>query len=313
MVSLIRRFLDVSRYQSPIERGRALLIILLAVMGLTFFTIFAFRVSPGSGLNLFQTAFAIPAFGLIMLLFYVFSLLNIIMTKLGYLKYSAIGGMAAWYMIGIVTAILGGVRTPEHGMSFLVFIMLGGLLNETRGIVAAEIIGFISVVLGLLARANIVGAPPPQNSFPDGFLYFFVMLGSGVICYMFVRFSSLARIEGASQATEDRLRLAEITTELSQNTSRREPLVTVLATLVEQILVAYPSVYHAQIFLVDETGQDAKLVASTGDVGKLLLSRGHALGVGSLSVIGQVTVRREPIIDRAAREDSIHQIGRAHV
>jgi GAF domain-containing protein len=307
MLTLVHRFFDVSRYRSSIEQGRARLILILAAMGLTLFTIFAFRVSPSSGLNLFQTALEIPAFGLIMLLFYVFSFLNVIMTKLGYLRYSSIGGMAAWYMIGVVTAILGGIRTPEHGMAFLVFIMLGGLLNETRGIIAAEIIGLFSLVLGFLARANIPGAPPPQNSFPDGFLYFFVMLGTGIITYMFVRFSSLARIEGATRATEDRLRLAEITTDLSQSTSRREPLTNVLATLVEQILAAYPSVYHAQIFLVDETGQDAKLVASTGDVGKLLLARGHSLGVGSLSVIGQVTVRREPIIDRAGREDSIHR------
>jgi GAF domain-containing protein len=307
MMALIQRIFDDSRYRSPLERNRARLVYTLTILGVVLYSAYNFRVSPSSGLNVFQT-FGISTFNTIsMTVFYVLSLVDIIATRQGYLKVGSFGALVAWYLIGVLPSIRDGMTLTDNGMSLMLFVLLGGLLNETRGIVVTGIIGFISIVVGIGFRVNIPSAPPVQYSFPNGFLYSMLLLGTCVVSYMFVRFSSLARLEGAAQATQDRIKLAEITTDLSQSTSRREPLSDVLSKLVEQILAAYPTIYHAQIFLVDETGQDAKLVASAGDVGKLLLARGHSLGVGSLSVIGQVTVRREPIIDRAGREDSIHR------
>lgn len=46
---------------------------------------------------------------------------------------------------------------------------------------------------------------------------------------------------------------------------------------------------HVQIFLVNANNTDAVLMASTGDAGQQLLAIHHHLGVGSQSVIGQVT------------------------
>lgn len=46
---------------------------------------------------------------------------------------------------------------------------------------------------------------------------------------------------------------------------------------------------HVQIFLVNENGDDALLVASTGEPGRQLLEIKHHLPVGSQSVIGRVT------------------------
>ncbi len=54
--------------------------------------------------------------------------------------------------------------------------------------------------------------------------------------------------------------------------------------------------YHAQVFLLDETGEYAVLKASTGEAGRKLLEMGHRLRVGSQSVIGQVTERNEPVV-----------------
>src|SRR4030042_2679722 len=44
--------------------------------------------------------------------------------------------------------------------------------------------------------------------------------------------------------------------------------------------------YHASIFLLDDSGENAVLRASTGDVGEALIARGHRLKVGSQSIIG---------------------------
>jgi GAF domain-containing protein len=56
--------------------------------------------------------------------------------------------------------------------------------------------------------------------------------------------------------------------------------------------------YHVQVFLLNLSGEYAELVASTGAVGRELLSRHHRLTVGSQSVIGQTTGTKQPVIAR---------------
>ncbi|MBL8162403.1 MAG: GAF domain-containing protein [Anaerolineae bacterium] len=56
--------------------------------------------------------------------------------------------------------------------------------------------------------------------------------------------------------------------------------------------------YHAQIFLIDETGTSARLAASTGSTGQRLFERQHSLPVGSKSVIGQVTATGQIVLAR---------------
>ncbi len=47
--------------------------------------------------------------------------------------------------------------------------------------------------------------------------------------------------------------------------------------------------YHAQVFLIDDIGENAVLAYSRGEVGQRLLESKHKLAVGSESVIGRVT------------------------
>jgi GAF domain-containing protein len=65
--------------------------------------------------------------------------------------------------------------------------------------------------------------------------------------------------------------------------------------------------YHVQIFLVDEGTQYAMLRQSTGEAGQRMLTSGHQLAVGSTSVIGQVTLRGEPVLARDTDIDPIHR------
>jgi GAF domain-containing protein len=192
-------------------------------------------------------------------------------------------------------------------MVIVLFVLLGGLLNETLGIIITTLISVVTMFVGLSLRSTLTGVFGPEYTVPHFINMTSIVVGGALVTYAFVRFSKLARSEGAAEAIAQRLRLAEITTTLSQNISRREPLNQVLSQVVEQIVSGYPAIYHAQVFLVDEGGQEAKLFASSGEVGKLLLARAHALGVGSLSVVGQGLVRREPTIAYAGREDSIHR------
>jgi GAF domain-containing protein len=57
--------------------------------------------------------------------------------------------------------------------------------------------------------------------------------------------------------------------------------------------------YHVQIFLVNETGQTARLHKSTGQAGEELLAQQHQLAVGSSTVIGQTTAQRRSMVVRS--------------
>ncbi|MBN2305801.1 MAG: GAF domain-containing protein [Anaerolineae bacterium] len=71
---------------------------------------------------------------------------------------------------------------------------------------------------------------------------------------------------------------------------------TLLQETVDQICARFETIYHAQIFLLDELGEYAVLVKSTGEAGRRLLSFGHKISVGSDSVIGRVTLRGQVVM-----------------
>jgi len=64
--------------------------------------------------------------------------------------------------------------------------------------------------------------------------------------------------------------------------------------------------YHASIFLLDETGLWANLVASTGEAGKALISQHHRLAAGSASIIGWVTANRLPRVTMDVADDPFY-------
>lgn len=89
--------------------------------------------------------------------------------------------------------------------------------------------------------------------------------------------------------------LLRTTADISQITSTLLDLDELFPRAVELIRDRFVY-YHVQIFLVDDNREYANLVASTGEVGQMLLERKHRLPVGSASVIGRVTQIGEPVI-----------------
>lgn len=97
--------------------------------------------------------------------------------------------------------------------------------------------------------------------------------------------------ERVAQSTRDLTFSAELGRLVGQTASLQD----LMNSLVESIRERF-DFYHAQVFLVDDSGENANLVASTGTVGRQLLGRGHFLPVGSQSVVGQATGTGTPSI-----------------
>ncbi|MBN1991564.1 MAG: GAF domain-containing protein [Anaerolineae bacterium] len=56
--------------------------------------------------------------------------------------------------------------------------------------------------------------------------------------------------------------------------------------------------YHAQVFLIDESGRFAVLHKSTGAIGQKLLALNHKVAVRSPNIIGQAAFQRRPLVVR---------------
>lgn len=104
-----------------------------------------------------------------------------------------------------------------------------------------------------------------------------------------------------------RTRDMNATQEISRYAVTQRDLQQLLERVVNLIIERFMDIYHAQIFLMDSDGEYAVLRASTGDVGKMLLERGHRLAVGSVSVIGQVTAQGRVLVARDTATSQVHR------
>ncbi|NDJ86815.1 MAG: GAF domain-containing protein [Chloroflexi bacterium] len=111
----------------------------------------------------------------------------------------------------------------------------------------------------------------------------------------------------ASQSETRRLQLMEITNAVSSRMFSRLELEPLLSETVEMIRDRFDTVYHAQVFLIEQTSQDAVLRASTGEVGQQLIARRHRLRVGSQSVIGRVTALKHYVLASDTSSDHVHK------
>lgn len=64
--------------------------------------------------------------------------------------------------------------------------------------------------------------------------------------------------------------------------------------------------YHAGIFMIDESGRWAVLRQATGEAGQHMLANRHQLEVGGQSIVGWVTVNRQPRIALDVGADAEH-------
>jgi GAF domain-containing protein len=181
-------------------------------------------------------------------------------------------------------------------VSLILFILIAGLMGNELGIVIGLLLAAITLILdsGTLAGNAI-------------FIVLLELLSAAIVAYLYVRFATVNRNQGTIEASEERLKLAEITSRMTRAAAQREPMQVVLDLAIQLILEKYPQFYHAQVFLIDENGVQARLAASSGAAGKALLERNHALAVGSLSVIGQVTLSGVPVIEEAGTPNSRHR------
>lgn len=290
MQERLSTLLRLHRYTDPIEQRQAIS---------TYVVIFSALVAMGVGV------FADPNYSVrepwaafsTALFLTVFVLLIILWT--GHLMAARIGSISITFV-----ALAYPVITQELNFTgvliTVMFLIITTLLANPRMVIASAIIAILrDVALLFVLPSETIGLSDVLTSVSFYVLFgiLFFMLAQGI------RYSA----ESLVQQTEyRRAQLMQLSTEVVQRISQRIELETLLNETVETVRERFDEIYHAQVFLIDVETHTAVLEASTGSAGKRLLETGHKLGVGSQSVIGQVTLMGEPVLAQSG-PDSVHR------
>ncbi len=108
------------------------------------------------------------------------------------------------------------------------------------------------------------------------------------------------RTAGLTKKT-DQLRAASY---IARQTSEAEDL-TALLDIVVNLVTDQFGFYHAGIFLLNETGEEAILQTASSEGGKRMVERGHALTVGSQGIVGYVAAQKKVRIALDVGSDAV--------
>lgn len=314
MQKQLMRFFEFSHYDTESEIYQARVIHVITGMIMLFYTIHALFVpdwnaarwmdaEPGTLATLFEIMTYRPASipALMLYLVYIVGFVVIAVTRRGYARYGAWMLMGGWFISG-VWLVVANDRYPAIGaMPALILCIIAALLVGQRGILLAWVLSMAVMLLRFgdseitdVVRASLITA-------------MMMLSGGAFITALFLRYVGVSRSEGATRVSSGREVANEVLMRIAQQVSRRVRLDALLSEIVTEVSRQFTFVYHAQVFLIEEGGHTANLVASTGEVGQQLMARGHRLEIGSPSVIGQATFHGKPVIARAGERDTIHR------
>jgi len=97
------------------------------------------------------------------------------------------------------------------------------------------------------------------------------------------------RLLAETQRRADQLATAAEVSRVANSVLNPDQLIVQVVELIRERF----NLYYSALFLVDETGQWARLRHATGEAGRELMERQHQLEVGGHSMIGQAVARRE--------------------
>ncbi len=226
-----------------------------------------------------------------------------LMIQRGRLREASYGLILALLTLSFVPELPATILKPLF-TPFVLPVMLAAFLLGTW---PAFITAFVSAVLiAVVLYVHLPGfatglpAVPPDLLFEVLYHLLTLLMVSALAGQMG---NILKRWAQSAQRTARQLEAAAVVSETAATAASLSKLLNVV---VERIREAY-GFYHAQVFLLDPERRMARLEASTGKAGEVLLARGHALPVGSQSVVGQCTYRGEPVVVNDVLRSTIHR------
>jgi GAF domain-containing protein len=207
-----------------------------------------------------------------------------------------------------ITLLLVAVFVPNLVLGTQNLLMLGFalpvvcaalLLGQTWTFAMAFVEAVCLAVLGLIAFYS-TGEMKLEVAVDLGFGLLFLIMLTGIAVSLA---SSINHWYDISDRITRQLEAAVVVTETAATAISLNWL---LNEVVKRIRQSY-GFYHVQAFMIDPEKRVARLEASTGRAGQLLLKQGHSISVGSQSVIGQCTARVAPIVVNNVSTSALHR------
>jgi GAF domain-containing protein len=283
------------------ERARALAVISLALVGISFVALLYVLLDVKE----VQAIYALP-FLVVFVLAYAFSRTpqamwgsRLLVFGMATLDFSL---LLSATQLNVVTAITTFVLLP---------ILFATVLVDAR----------LTLLLAALSNAGLAVyfSAAGWFSFSDVLVPFLGTLLIAILAVItaFLRERDLAIIRQQQSAldrhshslegqVDQRTRNILATAEIGRVVATARELDSMLKQVVDLITERF-NYYYAQVFMVDEAGKQAVLKAGTGPAGEKLLAAGHRLPVGSQSIVGQATATGNAIVVTDTDIDPLHR------
>ena len=305
MRALIDRIFPVNVFSSSTDQDRARLAYSVLVVIMLGLLVTGFFASSSQGPSIIPGLISRTFHILLIIVAMVMGVATYVLLRRGN-PYALRWGVQIVFFVGaVIRAADSGFTDGEDPLVLLVFTVMGLLFSGERGVFHNTIIALITLLIGHLRH----GANYPDDMLGTAALVTIstIIIGMSFAMVLYLRIIRRQESRAVGAVSEERYNLASLTTQIATGVLRRTELQDTLNSAIEEIRDKYPRAYHVQIFLVDEARRTARLAASTGDVGKMLLARQHSLPVGSVSVIGQVTSKNEAVIARSGSTNTVHK------
>lgn len=110
-----------------------------------------------------------------------------------------------------------------------------------------------------------------------------------------------AQLQTLEQTVAERTKNLAVSAQISRQLSAVTDERTLVTEVVEQLQSAF-DYYHAHIYLLEADGETLRMAGGTGEVGKILLERGHSLPIGK-GLVGRAAQTHQPVLVSETRAD----------
>ncbi len=193
---------------------------------------------------------------------------------------------------------LGPVRQQAATLGFIV-----GLIALAIGALAIYLgsrfaTGFVTPILNLTENATKVAAGDFDVSFETD-----RQDELGVLSKTFGSMTAQLKemLQGLEARVTERTRALEISTEVSRRLSTILDKNELVKEVVEQLVKSF-GYYYAHIYLFDEKKEKLVMMGGTGEAGKIMLSRGHALNIGQ-GLVGRAAEQNTIVLVKDTRNE----------
>lgn len=292
MIEQIRDFFKLDIYTREIDRYRASLVyinsLIVSIYALSYMFLSNEWASEANGPEIYtmaQVAFKNPLMPASLMFYMVIILLilAVYLNRKGKVDYAQWSVMGVFYIIGVLLSVYSS-NLSAGVINVMIFIILGGLIAGVRGTFVAIGVGVLTIGLRLAVDQTYV----PEEGVSAIYYAIWQIIGASLLVYQFARYQTFSRHEGAIDVIEDNSVTATVLRQISQQVAGRVTPKHLLSNVVELINESFDYLHHVQIFLLSDDGTQAELIASTGDIGKILVNQNYTVPLGTQSIISRV-------------------------